>query len=110
MDDLDVIAGQRGQTQPHRLREFLNVMDGGLADRAGVVVASTNDHRKIDKAAQRSSRFDTVIRLEAPGFERWLAILRRACSPRRRTAHGAATPRRPGCTSRRRGRNPVFAN
>lgn len=78
MDDLDLIAGERGQTNPHRLREFLNVMDGGLADRSGVVViASTNDHRKIDKAARRSSRFDTVIRMEAPGFEGRLAILER---------------------------------
>ena len=68
MDDLDLIAGERGQTNPHRLREFLNVMDGGLADRSGVVViASTNDHRKVDKAARRSSRFDTVIRMEPPG-------------------------------------------
>lgn len=78
MDDLDLIAGERGQTNPHRLREFLNVMDGGLADRSGVVViASTNDHRKIDKAARRSSRFDTVIRMEAPGLEGRLAILQR---------------------------------
>ncbi|MBM7520272.1 ATP-binding protein [Nocardioides nitrophenolicus] len=78
MDDLDLIAGERGQTNPHRLREFLNVMDGGLADRSGVVVvASTNDHRKIDKAARRSSRFDTVIRMEPPGVEGRLAILRR---------------------------------
>ncbi|WGY04470.1 ATP-binding protein [Nocardioides sp. QY071] len=78
MDDLDLIAGERGQTNPHRLREFLNVMDGGLADRSGVVViASTNDHRKIDKAARRSSRFDTVIRMEAPGVEGRLAILGR---------------------------------
>lgn len=78
MDDLDLIAGERGQTNPHRLREFLNVMDGGLADRSGVVViASTNDHRKIDKAARRSSRFDTVIRMEAPGVEGRLAILER---------------------------------
>lgn len=78
MDDLDLIAGERGVTNPHRLREFLNVMDGGLADRSGVVViASTNDHRKIDKAARRSSRFDTVIRMEAPGDEGRLAILRR---------------------------------
>lgn len=78
MDDLDLIAGERGQTNPHRLREFLNVMDGGLADRSGVVViASTNDHRKVDKAARRSSRFDTVIRMEAPGVEGRLAILER---------------------------------
>jgi hypothetical protein len=78
MDDLDLIAGERGHTNPHRLREFLNVMDGGLADRSGVVViASTNDHRKIDKAARRSSRFDTVIRMEAPGVEGRLAILER---------------------------------
>lgn len=78
MDDLDLIAGERGQTNPHRLREFLNVMDGGLSDRSGVVVvASTNDHRKIDKAARRSSRFDTVITMEAPGYEGRLAILRR---------------------------------
>lgn len=78
MDDLDLIAGERGETNPHRLREFLNVMDGGLADRSGVVViASTNDHRKIDKAARRSSRFDTVIRMEAPGVEGRLAILQR---------------------------------
>lgn len=78
MDDLDLIAGERGQTNPHRLREFLNVMDGGLADRSGVVViASTNDHKKVDKAAQRSSRFDTVIKMEAPGFEGRLAILQR---------------------------------
>lgn len=78
MDDLDLIAGERGQTNPHRLREFLNVMDGGLADRSGVVViASTNDHRKIDKAARRSSRFDTVITMEAPGLDGRVAILRR---------------------------------
>jgi len=78
MDDLDLIAGERGQTNPHRLREFLNVMDGGLADRSGVVViASTNDHRKIDKAARRSSRFDTVIRMEPPSVEGRLAILQR---------------------------------
>ncbi|GAA3822890.1 ATP-binding protein [Nocardioides panacisoli] len=78
MDDLDLIAGERGQTNPHRLREFLNVMDGGLADRSGVVViASTNDHRKVDKAARRSSRFDTVIRMEAPSLEGRLAILER---------------------------------
>ncbi|WP_188113312.1 AAA family ATPase [Nocardioides humilatus] len=78
MDDLDLIAGERGQTNPHRLREFLNVMDGGLADRSGVVViASTNDHRKIDKAARRSSRFDTVIKMEPPGVEGRLAILER---------------------------------
>ncbi|MEZ5092853.1 AAA family ATPase [Nocardioides sp.] len=78
MDDLDLIAGERGSTQPHRLREFLNVMDGGLADRSGVVViASTNDPRKIDKAARRSSRFDTVITMEAPGFDGRVAILER---------------------------------
>ncbi|HVK27661.1 MAG TPA: ATP-binding protein [Nocardioides sp.] len=78
MDDLDLIVGERGETNPHRLREFLNVMDGGLADRSGVVViASTNDHRKIDKAARRSSRFDTVIKMEAPGVEGRLAILER---------------------------------
>ena len=78
MDDLDLIVGERGETNPHRLREFLNVMDGGLADRSGVVViASTNDHRKIDKAARRSSRFDTVIRMEAPAIEGRLAILER---------------------------------
>lgn len=78
MDDLDLIAGERGQTNPHRLREFLNVMDGGLADRSGVVViASTNDHRKIDKAARRSSRFDTVIRMEPPNVDGRLAILER---------------------------------
>jgi hypothetical protein len=78
MDDLDLIAGERGQTNPHRLREFLNVMDGGLADRSGVVViASTNDHRKVDKAARRSSRFDTVIKMEPPNLEGRLAILER---------------------------------
>jgi hypothetical protein len=78
MDDLDLIAGERGQTNPHRLREFLNVMDGGLADRSGVVViASTNDHRKVDKAARRSSRFDTVIRMEPPNLEGRRAILER---------------------------------
>ncbi|WP_182376163.1 ATP-binding protein [Nocardioides sp. WS12] len=78
MDDLDLIAGERGQTNPHRLREFLNVMDGGLADRTGVVViASTNDHRKIDKAARRSSRFDTIIRMEAPNLDGRRAILER---------------------------------
>jgi len=81
MDDLDLIAGERGSVNPHRLREFLNVMDGGLADRSGVVViASTNDHRKVDKAAQRSSRFDTVIHLDAPSLEGRLAILRRYLS------------------------------
>lgn len=78
MDDLDLIAGERGQTNPHRLREFLNVMDGGLADRSGVVViASTNDHRKVDKAARRSARFDTVIRMEPPVLEGRIAILER---------------------------------
>jgi hypothetical protein len=78
MDDLDLIAGERGTADPDRLREFLNVMDGGLADRSGVVViASTNDHRKVDKAARRSSRFDTVIMMEAPSADARLSILRR---------------------------------
>jgi len=78
MDDLDLIAGERGTMNPHKLREFLNVMDGGLADRSGVVVvASTNDHKRVDKAAQRSSRFDTVIKLEPPSYDGRLAILRR---------------------------------
>ena len=81
MDDLDLVAGERGSVDPHRLREFLNVMDGGLADRSGVVViASTNDHRKVDRAAQRSSRFDTVIHLDAPSLEGRLAILERYLS------------------------------
>jgi hypothetical protein len=81
MDDLDLVAGERGHTNPHRLREFLNVMDGGLADRSGVVVvASTNDHKKVDKAAQRSSRFDTIIKMEAPSLEGRLAILQRYLS------------------------------
>ncbi len=104
MDDLDLIAGERGETNPHRLREFLNVMDGGLADRSGVVViASTNDHRKVDKAARRSSRFDTVIKMEAPGVEGRLAILerylawqqRRPRPPRRRAGHRGRHGRRP---------------
>jgi len=78
MDDLDLIAGERGTMNPHALREFLNVMDGGLADRSGVVVvASTNDHKKVDKAAQRASRFDTVIKMEAPSYAGRLAILER---------------------------------
>jgi len=81
MDDLDLVAGERGSVNPHRLREFLNAMDGGLADRCGVVViASTNDHRKVDKATQRSSRFDTVIHSDAPSLEGRLAILERYLS------------------------------
>ncbi|HET7690363.1 MAG TPA: ATP-binding protein [Nocardioidaceae bacterium] len=78
MDDLDLVAGERGTMNPHKLREFLGVMDGGLADRSGVVVvASTNDHKRVDKAAQRSSRFDTVIRLDPPSYDGRLAILMR---------------------------------
>ena len=42
-----------------------------------MVIASTNDPRKIDKAARRSSRFDTVITMEAPGFDGRVAILER---------------------------------
>jgi SpoVK/Ycf46/Vps4 family AAA+-type ATPase len=33
--------------------------------------------RKVDKAAQRSSRFDTVIAMEAPAYDGRLAILAR---------------------------------
>jgi hypothetical protein len=78
LDDLDLVAGERGAMNPHKLREFLNVMDGGLADRSGVVVvASTNDHKKVDKAAQRSSRFDVVIKMVPPSYDARLTILRR---------------------------------
>ena len=42
-----------------------------------MVIASTNDHRKVDKAARRSSRFDTVIRMEAPNLAGRRAILER---------------------------------
>jgi len=69
LEDLDLIIGDRDlpSTNISALGEFLTVLDGLMTEHSGVVtIATTNDPAPIDRAAQRSSRFDRIVDFPLP--------------------------------------------
>jgi len=48
------------------LADFLATLDGVLEREAILTIATTNDPKALDPAAQRSSRFDMVVTLPMP--------------------------------------------
>lgn len=76
VEDLDLIVGDRQDGVGPGLIQFLTVLDGLMTRHTGVVtVATTNDPRAVDAAAQRAARFDQMVHLGLPSEEARRAIL-----------------------------------
>jgi hypothetical protein len=67
LDDIDLVLGHRdGSGNNASLADFLATIDG-VRQREGILtIATTNDPKSLDPAAQRSSRFDMVVTLPMP--------------------------------------------
>ena len=64
IEDLDRIADER------TMRSLLNLLDGIEANSGVMVLASSNNPEKIDRALiERPSRFDLVLRIDNPDFD-----------------------------------------
>lgn len=75
IEDLDRIADER------TMRSLLNLLDGIESNSGVMVLASSNNPEKIDRALiERPSRFDLVLRVDNPDFEQRLAYLRQRFS------------------------------
>lgn len=67
LEDVDVIAGQRGRMQTD-LAGFLAALDGVISDPDAMIVtvATTNDPDGIDDAAKRPGRIDRFVEVGLP--------------------------------------------
>ncbi|NDL58967.1 AAA family ATPase [Phytoactinopolyspora mesophila] len=78
LEDIDLVVGNRQQhARTRTLADFLAAVDGAKRRRDVLTVATTNNPRGIDPAAQRSARFDTILTLPAPDEAGRAAILGR---------------------------------
>jgi SpoVK/Ycf46/Vps4 family AAA+-type ATPase len=77
IDDLDFIAGER-EDNPRKnpLGEFLQALDGLLPNNV-FVLASTNDKKLVDAAAQRPGRFDMILDIAEIESNNYLQLIRR---------------------------------
>jgi transitional endoplasmic reticulum ATPase len=82
LDDIDLVLGHRdGSGHNNSLADFLSALDGVRQREDILTVATTNDPGSLDPAAQRSSRFDTVLTLPMPDAACRVRILERHLSP-----------------------------
>lgn len=82
LDDIDLVLGHRdGSGHNNSLADFLSALDGVRQRQDILTIATTNDPESLDPAAQRSSRFDTVITLPMPDAELRTRILERHLGP-----------------------------
>jgi len=82
LDDIDLVLGHRdGSGHNNSLADFLSALDGVRQRQDILTIATTNDPESLDPAAQRSSRFDTVITLPMPDAELRSRILERHLGP-----------------------------
>lgn len=78
LDDIDLVLGHRdGSGHNSSLADFLSALDGVRQRQDILTIATTNDPESLDPAAQRSSRFDTVISLPMPDADLRARILER---------------------------------
>jgi transitional endoplasmic reticulum ATPase len=78
LDDIDLVLGHRdGSGHNNSLADFLSALDGVRQRQDILTIATTNDPESLDPAAQRSSRFDTVITLPMPDTDLRAQILER---------------------------------
>ncbi|MFM7183332.1 MAG: AAA family ATPase [Planctomycetota bacterium] len=82
LDDIDLVLGHRdGSGTNTSLADFLSTLDGVHQRDDILTIATTNDPKSLDPAAQRSSRFDMVITLPLPDAATRLLILERHLGP-----------------------------
>jgi hypothetical protein len=74
LDDIDLVLGHRDSSGTNTsLADFLSTLDGVRQRDDILTIATTNDPKSLDPAAQRSNRFDMVITLPMLGLARLVA-------------------------------------
>jgi hypothetical protein len=82
LDDIDLVLGHRDSNGDNTaLADFLATLDGVREREDVLTIATTNDPRALDPAAQRSSRFDMVITMPLPDEASRAGILARHLGP-----------------------------
>jgi len=82
LDDIDLVLGHRDSSGTNTsLADFLSTLDGVRQRDDILTIATTNDPKSLDPAAQRSSRFDMVITLPMPDAASRARILERHLGP-----------------------------
>lgn len=82
LDDIDLVLGHRdGSGNNAPLADFLATLDGVRQREDILTIATTNDPKSLDPAAQRSSRFDMVVTLPMPDEASRIGILERHLGP-----------------------------
>jgi len=82
LDDIDLVLGHRDSNGDNgALADFLATLDGVLEREDILTIATTNDPKALDPAAQRSSRFDMVVTLPLPDEASRARILERYLAP-----------------------------
>jgi transitional endoplasmic reticulum ATPase len=82
LDDIDLVLGHRdGSGNNAPLADFLSTLDGVRQREDILTIATTNDPKSLDPAAQRSSRFDMVVTLPMPDETTRIGILERHLAP-----------------------------
>jgi len=82
LDDIDLVLGHRdGGANDGPLADFLAALDG-VRQRADILtIATTNDPKSLDPAAQRTSRFDMILTLPMPDAAARARILTQHLAP-----------------------------
>jgi hypothetical protein len=82
LDDIDLVLGHRDSSGTNTsLADFLSTLDGVRQRDDILTIATTNDPKSLDPAAQRASRFDMVITLPMPDAASRVRILQRHLGP-----------------------------
>ena len=82
LDDIDLVLGHRDSNGDNgALADFLSTLDGVLEREDILTIATTNDPKALDPAAQRTARFDMVVTLPLPDEGSRARILRRHLEP-----------------------------
>jgi hypothetical protein len=82
LDDIDLVLGHRDSNGDNAaLADFLATLDGVLEREDILTIATTNDPKALDPAAQRSARFDVVVTVPVPDEASRASILRRHLEP-----------------------------
>ncbi|RLS34437.1 MAG: ATP-binding protein [Planctomycetota bacterium] len=82
LDDIDLVLGHRDSGGDNTaLADFLATLDGVRQREDVLTIATTNDPKSLDPAAQRSSRFDMIVALPMPDAVTRTRILGRHLEP-----------------------------
>lgn len=77
IDDLDLLIEERNSTNSkNELSTFLSNLDG-MSQRNQFLLATTNDKKFVDIAAQRPGRFDLIIDMDEIASENYLKLIQR---------------------------------